>query len=208
MESQNDTNSWFSGIGNCDIIDLYCYCYQYLDVIKSRHSAYITQSALRLGITLLKIGFNETIIYVFEWSCSAQSVGFFMRYADLYKMIHVGKNKQELLISNLNFRYHKTKTYIYKQLPDTSDWLHVYRNISIIRPEIPANIDYMTFDLPIERCLDINYASRWPTIMMTSSNGNIFRVTDPLCGEFTGSGEFPPNASDAELWCFLWSASE
>ena len=28
--------------------------------------------------------------------------------------------------------------------------------------------------------------------MMTSSNGNIFRVTGPLCGEFTGTGEFPP----------------
>ena len=28
-------------------------------------------------------------------------------------------------------------------------------------------------------------------IMMTSSNGNIFRVTGPLCGEFTGPGEFP-----------------
>ena len=26
---------------------------------------------------------------------------------------------------------------------------------------------------------------------MTSSNGNIFRVTDPLCGEFTGPGEIP-----------------
>ena len=26
---------------------------------------------------------------------------------------------------------------------------------------------------------------------MTSSNGNIFRVTGPLCGEFTGLGEFP-----------------
>ena len=26
---------------------------------------------------------------------------------------------------------------------------------------------------------------------MTSSNGNIFRVTDHLCGEFTGPGEFP-----------------
>ena len=39
--------------------------------------------------------------------------------------------------------------------------------------------------------------------MMTSSNGNIFRVTSPLCGEFTG-----PKASDAEFWCFLWSASE
>ena len=27
--------------------------------------------------------------------------------------------------------------------------------------------------------------------MMTSSNGNIFRATGPLCGEFTGPGEFP-----------------
>ena len=26
---------------------------------------------------------------------------------------------------------------------------------------------------------------------MTSSNENIFRVTGPLCGEFTGPGEFP-----------------
>ena len=29
------------------------------------------------------------------------------------------------------------------------------------------------------------------SVMMTSSNGNIFRVTGPLCGEFTGPGEFP-----------------
>ena len=29
------------------------------------------------------------------------------------------------------------------------------------------------------------------TIMMTSSNGNIFRITGPLCGEFNGPGEFP-----------------
>ena len=28
-------------------------------------------------------------------------------------------------------------------------------------------------------------------VMMTSSNGNIFRVTGPLCGDFTGPGEFP-----------------
>ena len=42
--------------------------------------------------------------------------------------------------------------------------------------------------------------------MMTSSNGNIFRVTDHMCGEFTGSRWIPPTkASDAELWCFLWS---
>ena len=30
-----------------------------------------------------------------------------------------------------------------------------------------------------------------PPNMMTSSNGNSFRVTGPLCGEFTGPGEFP-----------------
>ena len=28
-------------------------------------------------------------------------------------------------------------------------------------------------------------------IMMTSSSGTILRVTGPLCGEFTGPGEFP-----------------
>ena len=45
--------------------------------------------------------------------------------------------------------------------------------------------------------------------MMTSSNGNIFRVTCHLCGEFTGHRWIPrTKASDAELWCFLWSASD
>ena len=33
--------------------------------------------------------------------------------------------------------------------------------------------------------------SEFNLIMMTSSNKNIFRVTGPLCGEFTGPGEFP-----------------
>ena len=45
-------------------------------------------------------------------------------------------------------------------------------------------------------------------VMMTSSNGNVFRVTGHLCGEFTGPRWIPrTKASDAEL-CFLWSASE
>ena len=43
--------------------------------------------------------------------------------------------------------------------------------------------------------------------MMTSSNGNISRVTGPLCGEFTGHRWIPlTKASDTGLWCFLWSA--
>ena len=45
--------------------------------------------------------------------------------------------------------------------------------------------------------------------MMTSSNGNIFRVTGPLWGEFTGDRWTPlTKASDAELWCFLSSVPE
>ena len=46
-------------------------------------------------------------------------------------------------------------------------------------------------------------------LMMTSFDGNIFRVTGTLCGEFTGYRWIPhTKASDAVLWCFLWSASE
>ena len=49
-------------------------------------------------------------------------------------------------------------------------------------------------------------ACRLSDTMMTSSNGNIFRVTGPLCGEFTGPRWIPhTKASDAELGCFLWS---
>ena len=48
-----------------------------------------------------------------------------------------------------------------------------------------------------------------PILLMTSSNGSIFRVTGPLCGEFTGHRWIPlTKASDAELWVFLSFASE
>ena len=46
-------------------------------------------------------------------------------------------------------------------------------------------------------------------VMMTSLNGNLSRVTGPLCGEFTGHRWIPlTKASDAQLWCFPWSAPE
>ena len=39
--------------------------------------------------------------------------------------------------------------------------------------------------------------------------GNIFCVTGPLCGEFTGHRWIPlTKASDAEMWCFFLSAPE
>ena len=58
----------------------------------------------------------------------------------------------------------------------------------------------------------IMFQQNLKTCMMTSSNGNIFRVTGSLYGEFTGQGESPPppkkkkknpKVSDAELWYFL-----
>ena len=45
--------------------------------------------------------------------------------------------------------------------------------------------------------------------MMTSSDGDIYRITDPLCGEFTGhQWIFLTKAGDVELGCFVWSAPE
>ena len=57
----------------------------------------------------------------------------------------------------------------------------------------------------------IAFAALWKKSygMMTSSNGDIFRVTGHLCGEFTGPRWIlHTKASDAELWCLLWSAPE
>ena len=45
--------------------------------------------------------------------------------------------------------------------------------------------------------------------MITSSNGNIFRVTGPLCGELIDHRWIPlTKACDTELWCFFLSVSE
>ena len=49
----------------------------------------------------------------------------------------------------------------------------------------------------------------WCNVMMTSSNGNIFRGTGPLCGKFAGLRWIPrTKAIAAELWYFLWYAPE
>ena len=54
---------------------------------------------------------------------------------------------------------------------------------------------------------DSLWLTKWLEIvlfMMTSSNGNIFRVTGPLCHRWIS----PKKASDAKLWWFHWSALE
>ena len=63
---------------------------------------------------------------------------------------------------------------------------------------LPTTID--TNDLKISHFQAIHLLVRE---MMTSSNGNIFRVTGHLCGEFTGPRWIPhKKARDTELWYF------
>ena len=63
---------------------------------------------------------------------------------------------------------------------------------------------YAKYSQNIHMLLFRTRASDFIQIMMTSSNGNIFRVTGLLCGEFTGDRWIPrTKANDAELGCFL-----
>ena len=41
--------------------------------------------------------------------------------------------------------------------------------------------------------------------IMTSSDGNIFRVTGPLCGEFTGDRWFPSQRPMTRIFDVLWT---
>ena len=58
------------------------------------------------------------------------------------------------------------------------------------RPRKRQSVTSMTTKLPPDNA-HFSAVLWYRNSMMTSSNGNIFRVTGPLCGEFTGPGEFP-----------------
>ena len=90
------------------------------------------------------------------------------------------------MVAKLNCRYHEAKNHSLS-CGTTSDRLAAFR-----QPR---------------RSYVIYAYSRAAILMMTSSNGNSFRVTGPLCGEFTGHRWIPlTKARDAELWCFLCHA--
>ena len=93
-------------------------------------------------------------------------------------------------MSKSSLRYHKLYCYnlkVHRQL-STSEFTLDKNGCSII---------YFLYAVyPIRCCFN----------MMTSSNKNIFRVTRPLCGEFTGHRWIPrTKASEAELWCYAWT---
>ena len=83
-------------------------------------------------------------------------------------------------------------------------------NIFAVLSNLHLNIGYMAMKL--DKCVTLigprgrlgSVAVPGAKTMMTSSNGNIFRVTGHLCGEFTGHRWIPrTKASDAELWFFF-----
>ena len=70
------------------------------------------------------------------------------------------------------------------------------------RPVLRATARRIGFPRPWS---DISHHEANYSYMVTSSNGNIFRITGPLWGESTGHW-WITKASNAELWYFLWSA--
>ena len=90
-------------------------------------------------------------------------------------------------------------------------WIHIDRHLS--------NVFY-TYNLSFRwnsqicrsKCLPsslviwsrVKVWTLYTAFMMTAPNGNIFRVTGPLCGEFTSHRWIPlTKTSDVGLWCFL-----
>ena len=95
---------------------------------------------------------------------------------------------------------------------DLERWgLRIYRIVTVVTSNGNMPSTRQVDNRQCCQCLNLpnKWTHMWLEIMMTSSNGNIFRVTGHLCGEFTGPRWIPHTmASDAELWCLLWYAPE
>ena len=88
-------------------------------------------------------------------------------------------------------------------IPANWDQISLANEISVMSAEVGDRCR-----LPVISVHDIKVLQDI-TCMMMSSNRNIFCITGLLCREFTGHWWIPrTKASDAELWCFLWSAPE
>ena len=92
------------------------------------------------------------------------------------------------------------------KLFNKQSWCSCHRNVvNLCNKDHPLSAigQQVTHKRPRNISLSLN----WLSLMMTSSNRNIFRVIGLLCGEITGHRWIPlTKASNAELWGFLWSA--
>ena len=81
---------------------------------------------------------------------------------------------------------------------------HIYAQYHTAQATDSWNGGWLSVTLNSSWCMGIK-GDMFINHKMTSSNWNIFRVTGLLCGH-----RWIPHAkaSDADLWCFLWSAPE
>ena len=79
-------------------------------------------------------------------------------------------------------QYSRNRTFVQIGYNGKSTTLVIWRHVQYSTVH-PRNI--LTFHASLSYVVAVIFP------MVTSSNGNIFRVTGPLCGEFTGPGEFP-----------------
>ena len=94
-------------------------------------------------------------------------------------------------IYNLSYHHHQIGSMIYYPLFGVRSWNNGMRCMFLY-----ILLKHLRFYLivSLNKCVMQTFTCTsfiHSLIMMTSSNGNIFRVTGPLCGEFTGPGEFP-----------------
>ena len=95
------------------------------------------------------------------------------------------------LMCTIEWSYKELSSHMFIGCLDKFQWVF-YRKGSL--SGIPAHIRMRLCQLVYSLCY-----------MMTSTNGNIFRVVEPLYGEFTGHRWILTKASDAGPWYILWS---
>ena len=105
------------------------------------------------------------------------------------------------------------KYLIYFQLAYGTRWYSIkYIDATPLLPTLDRNLTFCVTWKFRKLSLAILNKAIWSTelcAMITLSNWNIFRVTGPLWGESACRWRIPlTKASDAELWWFLWTASE
>ena len=88
-------------------------------------------------------------------------------------------------------RYHHTYTYTYNNNCNNGNDNNNNDNNYDNDNDYDSDNDNDNRITDIRRLREIKKTRAYRRNMMTSSNGNIFHVTGPLCGEFIGPGEFP-----------------
>ena len=105
-----------------------------------------------------------------------------------------------------DFISNKMSRYSGRRVVPLISWFHGYKGEILILLWMRR---LYTMGVGVNICKYTNTRSADMSVHDDVINGNIFRATGHLCGEFTGHRWIShTKASDAELWCFLWSVPE